>query len=368
MKKNKNVGLYVHVPFCAQKCAYCDFYSHSDTKTIDAYTDALISNINKLSPMLSEYSVDTVFFGGGTPSLLGHERFSKICKAISSSLTIDKNLEFTVEVNPATVNAELANSFDKNGVNRVSIGLQSSDERELKALSRIHTFDDFKRTYALISDNVTDNISVDIMYGIPHQNIASLTKTLNDVLALSPMHISAYGLKIEPNTPFGRMGDSLILPTDDQQAQMYKLICTQLEIFGYHRYEISNFSKQNMECRHNLKYWNREEYIGIGPSAYSFFNGYRFSTVRSIKDYISHFDGKPIKIIDEKRILSDTDVFNESIMLGLRLEKGIVPDENTLRRSKYYIDNGFMQINGDRLSFTTEGFLVSNYILSDLID
>ena len=286
MKKN-NIGLYVHVPFCIKKCAYCDFYSLSGDYDIDGYSDKLVSDIEALSLIIGNKSVDSVFFGGGTPSLLGPENFKKISYALYNRLNIDTSVEFSVEVNPATVDNELSEAFKSIGVNRVSIGLQSSDERELASLSRIHSFNDFQSTYNLIRGKVTDNINVDLMYGIPNQNIVTLERSLNDVLSLYPKHISVYGLKIEPNTHFGRMGEALILPDEDLQAQMYPEICSVLSSNGLVRYEISNFAIKGYECRHNLKYWNREDYIGIGPSAYSFLNGVRFSFKRDFDLYMN---------------------------------------------------------------------------------
>ena len=366
MKKN-NIGLYIHVPFCIQKCAYCDFYSLSGEYDIEGYANKLISDIKALSSIIGDKTVDTVFFGGGTPSLLGSDNFKRISDAVHNGLNIDPSAEFSVEVNPATVDNELSEAFKYCGVNRVSIGLQSSDERELSALSRIHNFNGFLSTFGLVKEKVTDNINVDLMYGIPNQNIATLERSLKDVLSLSPTHISVYGLKIEPHTPFGRMGDSLILPDEDVQAQMYTEICNILSSHGLMRYEISNFALKGYECRHNLKYWNREEYIGIGPSAYSFFNGARFSFGRDLNKYMNSDYQSLEGCLDEYRVLDDNDVYNERIMLGLRLECGIVPDSSVLDKANKYVKSGFMRYDGVRLSFTTKGFMVSNYILSELI-
>ncbi len=366
MKKN-NIGLYIHVPFCRKKCAYCDFYSLTKAELIDTYADTICQNIKRISSTLSDFEVDTVFFGGGTPSLLGALNFHKIFDALNRYLYISKDVEISVEVNPATVEIQLATAFKELNVNRVSIGLQSTNGNELRELSRIHSYNDFLNTYELIKTAVTDNISVDLMYGTPLQSLESLNKSLADIVMLDPNHISVYGLKIESDTPFGRMVDKLVLPSEDIQSKMYENVVLLLSQNGYNRYEISNFAKEGFECRHNLKYWQREEYIGLGPSAYSFFKGKRFSFKRDIVGYIKNSNGDYEKLFDENRVLTNQDVYNESIMLALRLEKGIMPDERTLSFAEKYVKAGFMKYDGRCLSFTTKGFLVSNFILSDLI-
>jgi len=366
MKKN-NIGLYIHVPFCVKKCAYCDFYSLSDLSLMEDYTKAICKSIKATAPIINDRKVDTLFFGGGTPSLLGIENFKIITDLISNSLDLSSDFEFSVEVNPATVSTDLANTFSSIGVNRVSIGLQSTNDDELRSLSRIHTYNDFLHTYDLIRARVTDNVNIDLMYGLPDQNLSSLESSVSDVLSLNPSHISVYGLKIEPSTPFGRMGSSLILPDDEIQSIMYHTICDMLHVNGIERYEISNFALKGRECRHNLKYWTREDYIGIGPSAYSLFDGVRYSYVRDINKYIVGSLENGSYLYDEYRALSDDDIYNESIMLGLRLEKGIVPDYETLKKADIYIKSGFMEYDSEYLRFTTNGFLVSNYILSELI-
>lgn len=359
--KNKKLGLYIHVPFCLSKCAYCDFYSLPSDKRFKEYTAEIIKDIENAGKRHNDRTVDTVFFGGGTPSLLGSENFKLIFNALHSAFDIDENSEISVEVNPATVDMGLALTLAECGVNRVSIGLQSSDENELRILSRAHSYADFLRTHSLVKEYITDNVNVDIMFGIPLQNHGTLAKTLSDVLSLSPSHISAYSLKIEPGTPFYKNRNALSFPDEDAQSDMYLMICERLNDANLFQYEISNFALSDHECRHNLKYWSREEYLGFGPSAHSFIDNTRYSYTRSLEEYISE------RKLDELRTLSESDIANEKIMLGLRLTKGIVPDNEILKNAKLYINNGFMTFKDGRLSFTPKGFLVSNYILSDLI-
>ena len=366
MKKNK-LGIYIHVPFCVRKCAYCDFYSLSDRSSISLYADAVVKQLGEKSGEFEAYTVDTVFFGGGTPSLLPPEEFEKIAFVIYKNFDTDSDLEFSAEVNPATVTNGHLDAFLRSGVNRVSVGMQSALDAELRTLSRIHTFDEFISTYDLIRNRGIKNINIDLMYGIPDQTIETLAETLEKTVALSPEHISAYGLKIEPDTYFGRHTDEYSFPDDDLQSDMYLYICSFLAEKGYERYEFSNFAKPGYECRHNLKYWNRDEYLGIGPAAASFIGGKRYTYTRDLDAYINNVQFKAEPELEESRYIDNEEAENERIMLGLRLTKGIVPDDGLISSSEQYIKDGYMKYNGGRLCFTEKGVLVSNYILSDLI-
>ena len=366
MKKNK-LGIYVHVPFCMRKCAYCDFYSLSDREHISLYADAVAKHLSDKSKQLDAYTVDTVFFGGGTPSLLPPKEFEKIASGIYKNFDIDSDHEFSVEVNPATVTEEHLDAFIKSGVNRVSIGMQSAVDHELHELSRIHTLDEFLSTYDLIRKHGFNNVNIDLMYGIPDQTLETLTETLEKTVALSPEHISAYGLKIEPDTYFGKHTNEYSFPDDDIQSDMYLYICSFLAKKGYDRYEFSNFSKPGYECRHNLKYWKRDEYLGVGPAAASYIGGRRYTYTRDLTQYINNVRHGIEPEQEENRYIDAEEAENERIMLGLRLTEGIVPDDGLILSSEQYIKDGYMKRNGDRLCFSENGVLVSNYILSDLI-
>ena len=366
MKKNK-LGIYIHVPFCVRKCAYCDFYSLSDRGRISDYAEAVVKQLCEKSKELDAYTVDTIFFGGGTPSLLPPKEFEKIAYEIYKNFDPSSDLEFSVEVNPATVTEEHLNAFLRSGVNRVSIGMQSALDTELCTLSRIHKFDEFLSTYDLIRSREIENINIDLMYGIPDQTPATLAETLEKTVALSPEHISAYGLKIEPDTYFGKHTHEFSFPDDDIQSDMYLYICSFLAKNGYKRYEFSNFSKPGNQCRHNLKYWNRDEYLGIGPASASFIAGRRYTYTRDLSAYISNVLNGAEPDLEENRIIDNEEAENERIMLGLRLTEGIVPDAGLVTVSEQYIKGGYMKLSNGRLSFTEKGVLVSNYILSDII-
>lgn len=399
--QKKSLGLYIHIPFCHAKCAYCDFYSQSGAgdELMQRYVDALLLQMEDYASSAKDHSVDTVFIGGGTPSALPVKAMSDLLSGISRHFSIKKGAEFTMEANPATVSPAALSKYRKLGVNRLSIGLQSANADELSALSRIHTRDDFEASYKAARRAGFDNISVDLMYGIPLQTADSFSRTLDYVTALEPEHISVYGLKIEEGTPFARVRDTLILPDEDTEADMYLDCVRYLDAKGYRHYEISNFARPGYECRHNLKYWNCDEYLGLGCAAHSYFGGMRFSMKRDLMLYIdameadittgSMLGGDGINIaeeqirnaapIDEMYTVAPSERIGEYIMLRLRLTEGISSAEFEARfgmnfdalygrRLKIYIDNGFMTYNGDRYAFTPKGMYVSNYILSSILD
>lgn len=372
--ETKPIGLYVHIPFCLRKCNYCDFCSVSYEKSrAEKYTESLIFEIRsyKKEPRIK---VDTVFFGGGTPSVLSPELFSKIANTIRESFDIAENSEFSIEVNPATLSHEKLKAFIDAGVNRISIGLQSIHENEMKILGRIHTYEDFEKTYSMIRAAGIDNLNVDLMYGIPEQTKQSLRQTVEKIISLSPSHISAYGLIIEDGTPFYENRRTLILPDEDTEYDMYLMIEKMLTDAGYCHYEISNYAKDGYESKHNLKYWRDEEYIGVGLAAHSYLDGKRYFNTDSFDEY---FDGFGVKYRQEENKSRGLDKF-EYAMLALRLSEGIsLPEYEALFGEKFaagkeellkkYISMGFMKISDDRLSFTGKGFYVSNTILAELL-
>ena len=370
----KTVGLYVHIPFCVRKCNYCDFCSFcpTDAGWREEYIDRLCREIESYSDR--GIMLDSIFFGGGTPSLLSASEFGRICASIRASFEITAECEFTIEANPKTIDREKLSMYRSCGVNRLSMGLQSIHENELKILGRIHNFDEFLSSYSLAREYGIDNINIDLMYGIPEQSMDSFHKTLDAVCALSPQHISLYGLIIEEGTPFYEWRDRLDLPTEDSECDMYELASRILRERGYNHYEISNYARAGYESRHNLKYWRCEEYIGVGLAAYSCFEGHRFSNSEDPIEYISSPDGKPHS--DEPLDIGDRAY--EYVMLGLRLAEGFSLSEYRdmfgedfylQRKGKidYMIERGYVRLEGDRISLTDSGFYVSNFLLTELI-
>ena len=375
MMKADAIGLYVHIPFCLRKCNYCDFCSFSDLSrdTRRRYIDKLKCEILGYKKE-KRIKLDTVFFGGGTPSLLSPSEFSEICDAILEAFEISPSPEFTVEVNPKTVTPEKLSVFKSRGMNRVSIGLQSIHENELKKLGRVHTFEDFLEAYKMVKAAGIKNISFDIMYGIPEQTKESFRKTLEKVVSLDPSHISVYGLILEENTPFWDVRDKLPLPDEDTECDMYYLASEILCKNGYSHYEISNYSKAGLESKHNLKYWRNMEYIGVGVAAYSYYGGKRYGNTRELSEYIS----SECKQYKDEEILSSADVAYEYAMLGLRLSEGISLSEykrlsgNEFAKGKedtlsHLLKAGYIIKEGDRIALTEKGFYISNTILTELL-
>ncbi len=372
----KKLGLYLHLPFCVKKCLYCDFCSFPkpDAELISSYVDALCRDIEGYADRCSEYSVDTVYFGGGTPTLLPIREFEKLFSSIEKSFSVEDNAEISSECNPATADREYLFGLRSLGVNRLSIGLQSANDNELRALGRIHTYDDFVTLYRNARGAGFENISVDLMYGIPEQTMNSFKKTLFELVKLAPEHISAYGLKIEEETPFGKMSDRLILPDEDIEYEMYVTCTNYLLQSGYAKYEISNFARADFESRHNIKYWKGDDYIGFGVSAHSYFEGVRYSNSRGINGYIAGAD-----ITDEKRKIPPSEQMTEYTMLGMRMSSGVDVLEFKKRfgvdfdsvygeKLKKYIDGGYVLTNEKSRAFSDKGFWVSNFILSDILE
>lgn len=366
---NNPIGLYLHVPFCDSKCAYCDFYSYrADVALYKRYTDTLCEHIRLAGERLNR-TVDTLYFGGGTPSLLGGERIARLVDTVKSSFG-EKIDEITVECNPADdlkVDFEL---MKKAGVNRISLGVQSGLDSELKALSRRHTVEDVKRTVEDVHGAGIHNISLDLMLGIPHQTMESLKNSLDFLLLLDPTHISAYMLKIEPDTPFGQVDvKTLDLSDEDTVSDMYLFVSEYLSQHGFEHYEISNFAKKGYRSKHNTRYWLCEEYLGLGPAAYSYLNGKRFSFERSCEQYIA-----------SPTVLDDGlgGYFSEYCMLRLRLKEGLdfselnkrfgtKPTEALKRKAEKFKNTGLVNLTNRTLSLTVQGFLVSNAVIGELL-
>lgn len=369
------LGLYLHIPFCIQKCLYCDFCSFPRVteESMRTYSRELCRRLTATAPTCADLVVDTVYFGGGTPSLLPISCFEEILVGIREHYTLTEDCEITCECNPASANGGYLAALRKLGVNRLSIGLQSAHDHELRALGRAHSAEDFRAIFLDARRAGFDNISADVMYGIPHGTLDSLDRTLDFLLELSPEHISAYGLKIEEGTPFDAMRERLPLPDEDTEWEMYGLLSDRLRAAGYHKYEISNFAKKGKESRHNLRYWLGEEYLGFGVAAHSYFGGERFGASRDLSSFLAGED-----ITEERTFLSPLDRRNEYLMLRLRLSEGICEEEFSSRfgvslASLYplleeRIKGGFLKREAGRIAFTDRGFFVSNTILSEMLD
>lgn len=374
-----SLGLYIHVPFCMKKCAYCDFYSVEETEKCSAYVDALITQIKSFKGAGKSYLVDSIYIGGGTPSVLSGEDMQRILAAIASSFRIADEAEITMEANPGTLDAVKLSAYHEAGINRLSLGLQSADDKELKTLSRIHTRAEFESSFLLARLEGFENINVDVMYALPGQTEETLMNTLDYVMALEPEHISFYGLKIEPNTPFGTdPAVAAAVPGEDKQYEMYLAAAKKMEDAGYMQYEISNFAKLGAECRHNLKYWKCEEYLGFGPGAYSFFGGRMFSYVKDINLFMAMPAGSAA-LFDENELPSEKELATQYVMLGFRLKKGIDTAEYSKRfdddfdvrykeKMKPFLIKKYILKTKTGYRLSKRGMLISNYILSEILD
>lgn len=381
--KKKILGIYVHVPFCLSKCAYCDFYSFvpSGEEIMERYVNALLLHMSDYRESASEYTCDTVYIGGGTPTTLPTELLLKLIRGIKKNFNLTRTPEFTIEANPATVTSDMLKKLRRAGVNRISFGFQTGDNHELKLLSRRHSRADFAESYKMAREAGFENISVDLMFGIPDQTPETLMKNLRYVTKLGVQHISLYDLKIEKGTPLFENRDRLSFPDEDTEVEMYLRAVEYLNSEGYPQYEISNFSLPGRHSRHNLKYWNCYEYLGFGPAAHSYFNNHRFSYSRSIEKYIAGVEDptSAVDIIDSSEEITPKERIGEYVMLRLRLAAGIKFDEfrarfgadfETMYGQKLtpYLKGGFMVRREGGVALTPKGMFVSNYILSDILD
>lgn len=368
---NKLLGLYVHIPFCKSKCSYCDFYSvELNQDLIENYVNSLILHIEEYGSISTNYTIDTIYIGGGTPSAIGYKNLILILKAIKKNFDVLKKSEITVEINPESCDKKLLKKLFKNGVNRISFGVQTSNDKKLSSLSRIHTFDMAKDAIFLAKTIGFTNISVDLIYGLTNQTLKDVQGDLLQFLQLDVPHISTYALKIEEGTKLYRQN---VEPLDDDLvADMYDYICTTLNQANFEHYEISNFCKKGYQSKHNMKYWNLDEYLGIGASAHSFFCNTRFGFISSIDEYMSERT-----IVERDDTVPFETRFGEYIMLKLRTKNGVDSDEfyqifkvdfnNYLPKCQKFIDNGYATYQNGVFSLTEKGFFISNSIINHII-
>lgn len=389
--QEKTLALYVHIPFCVKKCLYCDFLSgQASLDVMGAYIRKVSEELHFWKKRLGgEYTLRTVFIGGGTPTCLPAGLLLTLEEAVFSCFsTIKKNgrdlsfeaFEYTIEANPGTITKEILTALQKMQVNRISLGLQSANDTELKALGRIHTFEDFLQSYHLLREVGFQNINVDLMADIPGQTLESYQSTLQRVCELEPEHISSYSLIVEEGTPFSEMQEKglLEIPDEELDRQMYEKTEQILSEKGYFRYEISNYAKKGKQCRHNLTYWELGEYLGIGLGASSLLKGYRFRNETDLKKYLAHPANDSIAV--EKNRLSKREEIEEFVFLGLRKMEGISLAEFEKRFSMEFshLYQGILEglfekellaesRNHDRIYLTKRGIDVSNMVLSEFL-
>lgn len=317
----REIGLYVHIPFCKQKCYYCDFCSYANKLELqEKYIEAVIQEINNIKNP-DEYKINTIYIGGGTPSIINPELIKNLLGSIKNKFLISEIAEITIEVNPGTVDREKFKMYKESGINRVSIGLQSSNDFLLKEIGRIHNYKDFEDAYNMAVEVGFSNINVDLMIGLPNQMVDDVEQTLISVIKKNPKHVSVYSLIVEPGTVMEKLINEgkLQLPSEENERNMYWRVKNLLEQNGYMQYEISNFSKEGYESKHNMNCWNQSEYMGLGAAAHSYLNATRYSNIEKIEDYIHNaYQGEFEKniIIHEKQTISD--MMKEYIIIGLR--------------------------------------------------
>ena len=377
-RKHKSpLGIYVHVPFCRSKCTYCDFYSLCDERLEDAYLEAVCDHIREAGEAASLHLVDTIYFGGGTPSFLGGDRLSMILSTIRKSFDVSPDAEITFEANPDSITDRLLRRLRSEGFNRISLGIQSDNNEILAQLGRPHDYAQAVAAVRKIRKYGFRNLSVDLMFGLPGQSLQDWKRTLTNVLKLAPEHISCYGLKVEEGTPLARQADDLDLPDDDMQADMYLAAISILAERGYRQYEISNFCKKGAVSRHNLKYWQGGEYLGFGPDASSDFGGQRFTIMRDLRGYIVGIRQNG-RVLQEVQDIPFRERAGEYLMMRLRTVSGIDPKEYEKKyllpfaplaqKLEVYRSSGLAVCTFDgRWHLTGKGFLLSNDIISELL-
>ena len=376
------LGIYVHIPFCKSKCSYCNFCSETNVAqgVMDSYVNALLLQAEDFSVQCKNHYVNSIFIGGGTPTVLKPKQIIRIIDCITKFYKIDRTMEITVEVNPATVTHEDLKKLFNAGVNRLSIGMQSANNNELRDLGRIHTYEEFEKTYRAARFVGFENINVDVMYGIPGQTRESFSNTLDKLIELAPEHVSLYALSIEEGTPLHKLKDKYVFPDDETQFEMYTEAVKRLKKEYIYPYEISNFARSGYESCHNLKYWLGGDYVGLGVAAHSYLNGERFGATKSLKTYVYAmcYPKKKIPIYVSYEEITEREAAKEYFLLNMRLYQGIeLADfvrefgEKTARmyldRLEPYAADGFVSIKNGIYKFTEKGMFVSNYIKNKIV-
>ena len=387
----KNIGLYIHIPFCKRKCEYCDFKSYAGKEElVDEYIKWLkyeVKEVGEGNRLDYENHLDklaivkTIYIGGGTPSLIDSKYINEILEVVKQNYTLENDLEITIEVNPGTVDQEKLEQYKKSGINRLSIGLQSTHDRLLKKLGRIHNYEEFLNTFELARKVGFENINVDLMLGLPEQSIEDLKESVEEIIKLNPEHISVYSLIVEEGTPFYKKleENELDLPEEEIERKMYWTVKQELEKEGYIHYEISNFAKAGFESKHNLSCWNQEEYIGFGTSAHSYTNNVRYSNIDSMEEYIDNFkkESEADNFVFHEKQNKDSKM-KEFMMLGLRKIEGVSIKEFknrfTLNPIFVYrkeleklVTEELIEIDGDKIKLTNKGLDLANLVWEEFI-
>ena len=373
------ISLYIHIPFCAQKCLYCDFPSFARKDHLrKAYIEALNKEIISLREKHNNLEINTIFIGGGTPSVLESDELEYLLKEVAK-LNMAKDIEYSMECNPGNLTEEKLEVMKKYGVNRISMGLQAKQDNLLKGLGRIHNYKTFKENFLLAKKVGFNNINVDLMFGLPNQKLNEWEETLREIISLEPAHISAYSLIIEEGTAFYNLyeNNKLKLPTEEEERKMYHLAKKILEENGFNQYEISNYAKEGKECRHNLAYWNMDNWIGVGSAAASYINGKRIKNISSVEKYINSINEKR-EAVEEIINNSKNDNMEEFMFMGLRKINGI--DENEFKNRfsmnindvygeiiNKYIDAGLLIRESGRIFLSEKGIEISNIIMADFL-
>ena len=379
----KGLGLYIHIPFCLSKCNYCDFYSIGNTNEAlrDKYIEALSKHMKEYKLQAKRYVVSSVYIGGGTPSLLSEQQLKQLFRAIKRNFRLSVRCEISMEVNPGTVDEKKLRLIRRLGVNRLSIGAQTFNDAHLAMCARRHTSGDIYACILEARRAKFENISLDLIYGLPGQTKEDLFENIDNAVDMNVDHISLYGLKIEEGTPFWYNRRELELPDEETERSMYFEAVDYLKQKGYRQYEISNFAKRQKACKHNMRYWNCDEYIGLGPAAHSYFGGKRFSFKRDLQLYLDSFDEN--KTVNEQLIDEYVDIppqarVAEYVMLRFRLKEGVNLAKFKKRFGRSfealyyekmwpYINSGHIIKSKTGYAFSLEGMYVSNYILARLV-
>jgi putative coproporphyrinogen dehydrogenase len=388
--RRKQIGLYIHIPFCKQKCSYCDFCSYANKESfIKRYIQCVLKEIievgnnNKIDFENGKddlFLVKTIYIGGGTPSLIDSKYIVQIIEDIKLNFEIDEKAEITIEVNPGTVTLEKLEDYKRAGINRLSIGLQSTHEHLLKEIGRIHTYLDFLDTFRFAREAGFENINVDLMIGLPNQTLAEVQDSIEEIVSMEPEHISVYSLILEEGTPlFKKVEEGLELPDEELERKMYWNVKRILEANGYNHYEISNFAKQGYESKHNLDCWNQKEYIGFGIAAHSYTNGIRYSNIENIEQYIKNYDEDKTEenlVFHEKQDMEAMQ--KEYMLLGLRKIDGVSIQEFKIKfvanpvflyhsELEKLVNEELLEIDGDQIKLTNKGLDLANIVWEEFI-